>query len=479
MFETNPLPFDSLGAVTIGAGLTLGIVYLLSGLDDLAVDLAAWWLRLKPTTLGSADLMQLPLRPQRPIAIVIAAWDEAGVIRAMLQGNLPRIRYANHRFFVGVYPNDPDTMAEVQAVAARDGRVRMVVNPRPGPTSKGQILNHVVRAVLADRDDHGAPFAAIQIQDAEDIIHPLAPALMNRALEHQDFIQIPVFALDPSPNRLVASTYADEFAESHTKDLLVRCRLGAGLPSAGVGTCCSRRLAETVMACYGELFNPDSLTEDYELGLRAGSLGFRARFACVISPGTIGGTAEFIATRAYFPDRLSRSVRQKTRWITGISLQGWAHLGWFGGAANRWFLWRDRKAPYTNLANLLGYVWLTWLPWSMPEATGDEGLGGTGRLATNLVFAGLLGANLLLMINRLAWRMRCVHRVYRRWLLTLSAPLRVPVANLINALAACRALWGTTCAALFRTRQPWVKTSHRLPPGFGMEPTEARHEDTN
>ena len=103
-------------------------------------------------------------------------------------------------------------------------------------------------------------------------------------------------------------------------------------------------------------FEPESLTEDYELGLAIASQGGTCRFV-----RARGDDDLLIATRAYFPTRLGHIVRQKTRWVHGIALQGWDRTGWAGAAgswrlAEGWMRARDRRGPLTALVLLLGYT---------------------------------------------------------------------------------------------------------------------------
>src|SRR3546814_6182899 len=70
------------------------------------------------------------------IAIFVAAWDESRVIGAMLATALARIEHPNYRLYVGTYPNDRATIDAVIEVARRDARVRLVIGPHPGPTTK-------------------------------------------------------------------------------------------------------------------------------------------------------------------------------------------------------------------------------------------------------------------------------------------------------------------------------------------------------
>lgn len=160
----------------------------------------------------------------------------------------------------------------------------------------------------------------VVFHDAEDMVDPAALRLLDRAVATSDFVQLPVLPL-PQPNsRWIGSHYCEEFAEAHGKGLVVRDALGAALPAAGVGCAVSRTALARLAAARGGTnpFETESLTEDYELGLRIADQGGRCRF--VRARHTNG---ELVATRAYFPAWLDHVVRQKTRWIHGIAFQGW------------------------------------------------------------------------------------------------------------------------------------------------------------
>jgi adsorption protein B len=73
-----------------------------------------------------------------------------------------------------------------------------------------------------------------------------------------------------------------------------------------------------------------------------------------------------VATREYFPQRFRQAVRQRTRWVIGIALQGWERHGWSGGVAAAYWFWRDRKGLVGNPLSLVGnlvclYGLATWL----------------------------------------------------------------------------------------------------------------------
>ncbi len=458
-----------LNDVVIVLLLALGFVYLLCGIDDVFIDLVALFARLAPRKLSAGEMEAMDALAEKKFAVIVPAWKESGIIRRMLLGNLKSVEYRNYHFFVGVYPNDPATGKEVRDVGLLYPNVHAVENSRPGPTSKGQILNHMVREIFEHEEGLGR-FDGFLMQDAEDLMHPKVLKLVNAEMESGDFIQIPVFSLSVNMTELIAGTYVDEFAESHTKDLLVREKLGAAVPSAGVGTGLSRNLVLRLMRLNdGSLFGDKALTEDYELGVQAHDLGLKPRFAACWFTHPVTGRREYIATREYFPKRLLRSIRQKTRWTVGISYQGWANLGWPGSFPNRYFLHRDRRGILTNILTVLGYLCVAvtagYAEWLDPMPLRDVF---THPLARLLFFL-----NVILMVNRLVQRARCVTLVYGA---AAAVPILVrwPLANFINAAAAVHALRKAFHARVTRAALAWGKTEHELPPHFGQPEKEVK-----
>jgi adsorption protein B len=392
---------------------------------------------------------------------MVPAWKEGNIIARMLKGNLERIDYQKYHIFVGVYPNDTETVEQVKRVSEEFPNVHAVVNYKNGPTSKGQILNYVVEQILCYERKNGIEFDAFLMQDAEDLIHPKILKLVNAKTAQFDFVQVPVFSLEVKPFALVAGTYVDEFAESHTKDLLVRDRLGSAVPSAGVGTALSRRLVVSVLE-KESLFFENTVTEDYELGVRAHQMGFKPHFAAYSYKDSHTKKVEYIATREFFPKHFTRSVRQKTRWSVGICIQSWGRLGWIGNIRNRYFLWRDRKGILTNIASLVGYFCLG-LALLYALVIDDKPL---HAFLAKPLWTTLFEINLALMINRFFQRLVCVYRVYgvkACWLILL----RWPVGICINALASFSALKNGTLAYFKKASIVWVKTEHELPSYFG------------
>lgn len=440
--------------VLLGEALLLvAIIVAVNGLDDLAIDLI--WLGM-PAAARAGRVPAAAVAPGEPaFAILIPAWDEAAVIGAMLRGLLAGLDWPDVRVFVGLYPNDPAGIAAVAAI--QDPRLQAVIGPRPGPTTKADCLNGLWQAMLADEAAQGRRFAAVVLHDAEDVVHSDELAVFARHLPGRAMVQLPVIPLDDPASPLISGHYIDEFAESHAKDLLVRQWLGAGMPSAGVGVAfCRDMLGAVAQQRGGRPFDADSLTEDYELGQRLHALGGRG-----VLVWERGHDGRPVATAEHFPASFRTAVRQKSRWLIGISLAGWDRLGWQGGPVQRWMLLRDRKAPLMALVTLLAYILALLLvcdtvlrmAWPAAERL-PVVIGGPVRW--------LLWINWLLLVWRLLWRAWFTLRLHGPVEALLATP-RAAIGNLINAAAALRAL-SLYAAALRAGRQPgWDKTVHRFP----------------
>ena len=208
--------------------------FILSALDELAIDLVwIWWRLTARLAGGSRQIASVPDDKRDlpgPIAVMVPAWQESEVIGVMIAHTLRVWPQRQLRLYVGCYGNDPATVAAATAGGQGDPRLRLVVHDRPGPTTKADCLNRIYAALCEDEARVGLRFAGIILHDAEDMVHPAALAAMAQALQEVDFVQIPVRP-EPQPDSpWVAGHYTDEFTESHAKTLIVRDILGAGLP---------------------------------------------------------------------------------------------------------------------------------------------------------------------------------------------------------------------------------------------------------
>ncbi|MCS7243037.1 MAG: glycosyltransferase [Candidatus Caldatribacterium sp.] len=349
-------------------GFIVVVLFLLFSLDDLFWDLL-YHLWGKKKVTGRLTLRDLDSVPARLLAILIPAWREAQVIGPMLENLLQTVNYPPSLFhvFVGVYPNDGATKEEVEYLERMHKQIHVVVNSQEGPTSKAQNLNHVLQFVRRFEKERRCRFACFLIFDAEDVIHPTSFKLANYLAFQHEVVQLPVFPLQFYPTwrtffqYLISATYADEFAENHYRGPLAREAAGALVPSAGTGFIIARSVLERIGE--GDLFDEKSLTEDYKLSLCFARLGIPTHFFLegverVLDDGRV--VEEYIAIREIFPNTLREAIRQKSRWIYGISFQSfslWEIL------RNRrlsrmakYSLYRDWKAKYANLLPFLGYA---------------------------------------------------------------------------------------------------------------------------
>ena len=235
---------------------------LIGGIDDLVIDLIYVIRRLTkgPATPIRSYALEPPALRGRMI-VLIPAWDEAPVIGAMLSTALARLRHDDYRLYVGLYPNDPATISAAATVAERDDRVRLVIGSRPGPTTKADCLNNLWHALERDRADEGFMVKAIVLHDAEDVVHPDELAVFDTLIEGRAVVQLPVLPLVVPGSRLVSGHYADEFAESHIKQLVVRTALGAEMPLAGTGCAIApAMLRDIARRRGGDPFDATSLT---------------------------------------------------------------------------------------------------------------------------------------------------------------------------------------------------------------------------
>ena len=430
--------------------------FLLFAIDDLAVDVIYFarrgWRALAIYSRFprmSADGLPSPMRPGW-LAVLIPAWDEAGVIAPMLRATLGRFEHDEYWLFVGHYRNDPATLAAIDSV--RDPRVIAVEIDTDGPTTKADCLNRLYASLVAYEHAVGRAAKAIVLHDAEDVVHPLELKLFDRLVEYAGLVQLPVVPLIDADSRWVGGHYADEFAEAHMKELVVREAVGAAIPLAGVG-CAIERVALSRLAARhdGRPFSGRSMTEDYEMGLRLGAIGVKTMF--VRLPAEPGNRA-VVASRGLFPSTIAAAVRQKARWIGGIAFAGWDQLGWRGGLGERWMRMRDRRGPLAALLLLAGYG--TAILWA--EIALAAALGAPIAVPVSTALATLMWVNGWLLGWRLLMR-TCFTTAAYGWREGLRSVPRTVVANIIAVLAARRALLLHSAGGAKR----WDKTHHIFP----------------
>lgn len=305
----------------------------------------------------------------------------------------------------------------------------------------------------------GFRYKAVVLHDAEDAGHRDELKIFDYLIPRRAMVQLPVVPVPDRQSRWIAGHYCDEFAEQHGKNMIVREMLGAALPSAGVACAFERAALETVAEARGGLpFDPEALTEDYELGILTSRLG---RGAFVRLPAARGEGA--VATREHFPATFDAALRQKTRWLVGIAFQGWDRLRWSGSIADRYMMLRDRKPVANALFIMLAYIAMMlavlvalydWIAASEMKLPALVPAGST--------LAALLIATSAALVWRLLVRAGFTWKLYGAREALLSLP-RSLVANVFAVMTAYRAT-GTWLVLLLRGRQlSWEKRAHRFP----------------
>ena len=355
-------------------GFILILIYFICGIDDtlwVIFSMISGLLRRKKDEDADdvLDFDRLRNTPPKMLAVSIAAWHEANVIGNVITNFLNTTDYPKsmYHLFVGVYPNDPETIAAVEEVGKTFPNVHVIVNCLEGPTTKAQNLNHVIRQIKAFEKENGVRFAALTVHDSEDVIHTYELLATNYLIDRHDALQFPVFPIMEMPRfrnffrQLTTATYADEFAENHYITLVERRNAHAFVPCAGTGFALSRSLLEKIGDA--DVLPTGILTEDYMLSLSLFKKGVSFHYVLNRLPRVMKNgkqRTDYITTRSLFPATFKAAVRQKTRWTYGITMQSVSIRDVFGANGvsliGRYTFFKDLKAKVLNLLPLLGYI---------------------------------------------------------------------------------------------------------------------------
>ena len=467
--------------------------FLIFGIDDVFFDMQFLRYLKGGRNAQPVSLEKLKNEPEKLIAIFIPAWMEGGVINRMADYARKILIYDRYDIFIGVYPNDEETNRCVDELTRVSPRIHKAVTRRPGPTSKADCLNAIFETMKAREIPGRREYEIIALHDAEDVMHPLTLKVYNHYVPaFLDMGQIPVFPLELTPWKYwVGNSYLDEFAEWHAKDMYSREAIGGVVPSAGVGTAFTRKSLDFLASKNaGGPFREGQLAEDYIVGLELCRAGYRAGFidhpvereivtrnaeGDVISTHTV---IERVAVRENFPLRFFDAVKQKARWIVGTAFQGWQHGGWWGSAAVRYTLMRDRRAPVVHCINAAGYCVMGYVLFEF--AILHSGLRNSVFVRPLFEADSLLWRIVLvdtaLLVYRVGQKVTCVSNVYgiRQGLFAIP---RYPVVNFINMGATFRAAWLYLQHRLFDKPLAWTKTSHVFPGTAELEEYARSVED--
>lgn len=431
-------------------GLILVMSYLIMGIDDFVWDIFSLTKRGEYKK-GRLDFKELRTKPPKLLAMVIGAWNESDVIGDVIENLIISTQYPKSMYhvFVGVYPNDQETIEVVAEIEKVFPNVHMVINYLPGPTNKAQNINYVITQIKEYEKLHGWQFASITIHDAEDVVHPYELLVTNYLIDYHDALQFPVFPLMQMPRfsiffkTMTVGTYADEFAENHFMTMVGRSSTGAFVPSAGTGFALSRKTIDSFET--DEIFPEDCLTEDYRLSLMLYEKGLTMYYVLNSIPRVSRNNKvifDYVATRSMFPATFKAAVKQKTRWILGITMQSAKLKDVFSKNKltfiGRYSIYRDLKSKIGNLLNFVGYPVSVYFLVSLFVSMTP--------IFPTLSFSWYLSLIVtIMMIERQVFRAVAIYNVYGfrsvffACLFPPLLPLRIVWGNLINFVATVNA----------------------------------------
>ncbi|GAB2911901.1 glycosyl transferase family protein [Rheinheimera gaetbuli] len=460
--------------------LILLVMLLFFAIDDAFIDVYYWlrhlWRGLTIYRKRSLfDEKQLYIYKEQPLAIMIPAWQEVGVVGKMAELAASELDYENYQIFVGTYPNDPGTQHDVDEVCQRFPNIHKVICARPGPTSKADCLNNVITSILEFEQRSNVKFAGFVLHDAEDVISAMELRLFNYLLPRKDLIQLPVYPFATGAFNFTSGHYLDEFSEMHGKDVVVREAIVGQVPSAGVGTCFSRRaILKLSEEGDGLPFDVQSLTEDYDIGFRLKQWGMEEIFVRFsVTNNKLAAFAEqnssrsktggnVVCVREYFPETFNTAVRQKSRWIIGIVFQGFKVHKWSPDWKLNYFLWRDRKGVISYFVSFLAsIIFIQLLLLWLYQAVVHSSYNFISVFSNEPLIITLLTTNLVFFLNRMIQRMIFVRRYYGITQALLSVPRQL-WGNVINFFANVRAIRQVLAHGDPR-RVAWDKTQHQYP----------------
>jgi adsorption protein B len=451
----------------------LAVAYLLGGLNDFFLDLVFYIGPLRRALAQGrenprCEEYELHGIPEKWIAVMIPAWDESAVIGSMLESTTDRLDYRNYDIFVGTYPNDEATQFEVARAGFDRPNIHRVVCPNPGPTSKADCLNWIVEAIKLKESETGRRYEILVLEDAEDVVHPLVLKVHNRFIPEYDLVQIPVIPYERPLHKFTGNTYLDEFAEVHLKGLTSRLAIGGMVPSAGVGTGFSRDAVDELAAQTNHVpFPPVSLTEDYDFSFRLFRNDRKSGIAEVWvdrADAQDRHVKELVAIREFFPATFGDAVRQKQRWLLGITFQGAQKLGWGYGFREHYMLLRDRIGVITGFCDVVLLFLLGWVGVDIFEALQNHlpWSAGLGELRPSGYLDLIVTINFALLINRMLQRSISVARVARKRQ-ALVAPIRMLWSHVIDFMCVYHATRRFIHSEITGTPLKWLKTAHEYP----------------
>jgi adsorption protein B len=255
--------------------------------------------------------------PQKRVAILVPTWKEGTLLKSMIETNTARLQYQNYFWVLGVYPNDIDTLEVARSLeAAQPEKILVVLMDRGGPTFKAHCLNGMLAHLreLAQTDQKFLP-EYVMVQGSEDILDPQALVAINGQPANTDLMQFPIVSISvPVKNWFDGSYLTNEYVNRKVSSFGLRQIFGMPIRTVGYQNVFSWKVLTQLHFTFGQVFEDKANADNDELLVKVSQLGGWQRSLLMKNEaGTL------LVTKEYYPIELGRSVRQKTRWITGAA----------------------------------------------------------------------------------------------------------------------------------------------------------------
>ena len=352
-------PLEWLALVEHELLLFAAVFFLIGALDELAMDLAWVWLRLtgraRAGAIDRGESRDAPLAGRRRCSFRPGTKPRSSSARSPTRS--PPGRSASCGSTSAAIVNDPATLEAVMR-----GVGRRSAGAAGGPRSRraddqGRLPQPALRRARGRRGAQRARFRAggaarCRGHGRSGRARPARP----RARPRPTSCSCRCCPNRSAHSRWIGSHYCDEFAEAHGKAMVVRERAGRGAAGRRAWAAASRARCSARSPARRTTpgpFSVESLTEDYELGLRIGGRRARALPARARRGRAAGGDARVLSRRG-------STTRCGRRRAGSTASRCRAGTGSAGAAApgEWWMRLRDRRGPLTALVLFAGYLLL-------------------------------------------------------------------------------------------------------------------------
>jgi glycosyltransferase XagB len=406
--------------------LTVVVAVIALGLTAIAGGTLWWMLHAwrDPETLsatGFSASSDALLDPTRSFSLLVPARHEQAVLEQTLE-QLAAIDHPSFEVIAIVGHDDPETAAVAHAVAAREPRVRVVVDHN-WPKNKPKALNTAIPECNGD---------VVGVFDAEDEVHPRLLRVVDAtfAATDADVVQGGVQLVNFRSSWFSLRNCLEYFFWFRSRlHLQEKHRF---IPLGG-----NTVFVRTDLLRYVGGYDPECLAEDCELGVRLSVLG--AHIVVCYDP--------HLVTREETPDTLRSLVKQRTRW-------------------NQGFLQVLRKGEWRRLPGRRQRMLARWTL-SQPFLQAFTGVAAPAAILAALLLDAPVGVAMLTFLPAIptiamvvfeAAGLREFCRMYfvrPRGRDLLRLVLGTPPYQLLLSFAALRAVWREA-----RGERGWEKTSH-------------------